>query len=245
MIRIATPLALLALTAPAFAQDPPDDMPPLDDDAPEEPAAYDEPPPVARTTSEPVDVPPPPPMQVQTEAPGTGRPDGFSIGIGLGYDLPADLQAPNRTSVRFRLANGVTVEPFAALAFSVQSQDDGVVDTSTNTLGLELGADVRLPKRVRGPVDLVLVGGGGLGLDSTNPEGDDNNTSTFFVELHWGLGLEYWFKDRWVMSLTATNPFLSSSRTTQEGNPQDMTSSTTNIGAIWEPNVVAMFHLFL
>jgi hypothetical protein len=148
--------------------------------------------------------------------------------------------------VRFRLPSGLTVEPFAALALGSQTQEAGGVEASTSSLGFEVGADVRLPNRVRGPVDLVLVGGAGLGTTSTNPDGDDNDSSTFFLDVHWGLGLDFWFRSHWCLSLTATNPLLVYQQSNQEGGGiGDTTSSRFDVGAIWEPNVVAALHLFL
>ena len=47
--------------------------------------------------------PQPPPMVVAPQPqPSTDRirPDGFSIGIGFGYQFPTSLQTPNTTSVR-------------------------------------------------------------------------------------------------------------------------------------------------
>jgi hypothetical protein len=71
------------------------------------------PPPIA-----PVSPPIPPPRSGLDEAPpptglepgpAPARPDGFSVGIGLGYDLPSDLQLLDTASVRFRLRSGLTL----------------------------------------------------------------------------------------------------------------------------------------
>ena len=234
MIRLVTPLTLVALAAPAFAQVPSDD--PIEDEGmmpevPDEPPVREQP----RTT----DVPPPPPMQLAPPPPD--RPEGSAIGIGLGYDLPADVQVPNRTSVRFRLASGMTIEPFAGAAIDIVSQDAGA--NSTN-LGFEVGADLRFPRQLKGKMDFVMIGGGGIGLSVNNPEGPDNNTSTFFLDLHWGIGIDLWLRPTWCLILSATNPALSVQTQSMENPLGDTSTTTTQVGAIFEPNVIAMLHLF-
>jgi len=240
MNRTATfALALLAIAAPAAAQPAPGDTTPPPADQPVEPT----PPPAEPVTATVAPAPAAESPRV-VEEPVSGRPDGFSVGLGLGYDLPADLQQPNITSVRFRLASGLTLEPFAALAYTKSSADDGTVETSTSTTGFEVGADVRLPQRIRGPVDLVVVAGGALGITQTNPDGDNNDRGTLFADAHWGLGLEYWVRPQWVISLTGTNPLLLYQKQKQETPAGDTTTSQTTVGLIWEPDVVAMLHLF-
>ncbi len=237
MIRLVTPLTLVALAAPAFAQVPPDDtveeegvMP----EVPDEPPVREEP-----RSPRSMDVPPPPPMQLAPPPPT--RPEGSAVGIGLGYDLPADVQVPNRTSVRFRLASGMTVEPFAGAAIDIVSQDAG--PNSTN-LGFEVGADLRFPRQLKGPMDFVLIGGGGIGLSVNNPEGPDNNQSTFFLDLHWGIGIDLWLRPTWCLSLSATNPAVTLQTVSQQMTTGDESTTTASIGAIFEPNVIAMLHLF-
>lgn len=239
MIRLVTPLTLVALAAPAFAQVPPDDVEPAEQPAPT-PVVVQPPPPQPRPV---VDVPPPPPMQTETEVRPT-RPEGRAIGIGFGWDLPTDVQAPNRTSVRFRFDSGLTVEPFVGVAFTSINTDNGTTDSKTTNFGFEVGADLRFPRQIKGPMDFVLIGGGGIGLDNTNPEGSDNNSSTFFLDLHWGLGIDLWVRPTWVLSFTATNPAISVQTQSMENPLGDMSTTTTSVGAIFEPNVVAMMHLF-
>jgi len=242
-------LVLFLAAAPAAAQPGgwPPPPPPVDDTA-TEPTTTDttpepEPAPVVAPTPAPEPAPAPPPPAAE---PVADRPTELSVGIGLGYDLPADLQQPNTTSVRFRLPSGVTVEPFAAVVLSSQKTEVGGADATTSIFGFEVGTDVRLPYRVRGPVDLVLIGGAGLGTSSTNPEGSGNDSSAFFVDLHWGLGLEYWIRSHWTISLNATNPLLRYTKQTQEDpTTGDQTTSRLDIGAVWEPDVVASVHLFL
>jgi hypothetical protein len=190
----------------------------------------------------------PQPMQPAMDAPAGPRPDGFSVGIGLGYDLPTTLQQPNITSVRVRLATGLTFEPLLAIGTSATSQDDGNGMTVTNRqTEISAAVNVRVPRKVHDRVDLVLVGAAGLGITNTNPEGDNNDTSTRALALSWGLGLDYWVGHHWAISLTGTNPLISYQWTSQQTptGTSDPSQSTTSIGLIWNPNVTLMVHLFL
>jgi hypothetical protein len=205
---------------------PPDDVPP----PPEDPPAPPPPPPPA----------PPPPVA----EPVGGRPDGYAVGVGIGYDFPADLQGPNEAGVRFRLASGLTIEPRARLSVGGQSNEVGGIESSVGETELLLFCDVRLPVRTRGKADFLAVVGGGLGFAESSPDGDDNNTRTITFDVHWGLGVEYWLSPHWVISLTGTNPAFTRSSTTQEQPGDDSSTSRYEFGAIFAPNVVGMVHLF-
>jgi len=243
---VLAPLLLLA-AAPAAAQplpgDPigdPDEPPP----PPEEPVE-----PEPRVVEPPPPAPEPAPVPPTAEAPvadATGRPDGFSIGIGLGWDLPADLQAPNTTSVRFRLVSGLTFEPVVVIAREGSSVDSDLGDSDSSELGVAFAGNVRIPRQLHGKVDLIFLGGAGVGFSSSDPDGTDNNSTSFLLEAHWGLGLEYWIRSQWCLSLTASNPLVSFERDSQETGPgMETTTSSNTIGLVFAPNVVAMVHLFL
>jgi len=187
-------------------------------------------------------VPPPPPAAVE---PVERRPTGFAIGIGLGYDLPTDIQQPNVTSVRFRLGSGLTIEPRVVIGFSTQKVPNGAGTDTTKSTEIGAAADVRYPHQIHGPVDLVLVGGAGFDRSSTNPPGS-GSSSTLAFDLSWGLGLEYWFSPHWSISATAENPIVVLSSTTDDnGTGMTQTTSTTTLSAEWSPNVLAFVHLYL
>ena len=171
------------------------------------------------------------------------RPDGYSIGVGFGYTFPADLQAPNTTSVRFRLKSGFTLEPVAVLAANGSSSSPG--DSSSSAFELTVGGLGRWPVASHGRVDLVLLGGAAFTFNTNNPDGDDNDTTQFGVTMSWGLAVEYWFGRQFTMSLNALNPVATLTKTTTEqafGDDQ----STTNwaVGAVFDPTVMMMLHLF-
>lgn len=244
MKRFAIVFALLALASPAGAQDPLDE-PPADLEEPEPPEPPEEPEPPPRVL-EPVSATPSTPPVAESPASTAGRPDGFSIGIGLGWDLPADLQAPNVTGVRFRLASGLTLEPIVVIARDGTSVEGDFGDSDSSDFGMLFSANLRMPRQIHGKVDLVLLGGAAAGFVSSNPDGDDNTSSSLLLGLNWGLGLEYWVRSQWCLSLTATNPFIAYERENDELGPGMETTTTTNsIGVVFAPNVVLMAHLFL
>jgi hypothetical protein len=199
----------------------------------------------AGTTSEvapPVYATVPPPPAASVQAPAPKRPEAFAVGIGIGYDFPTDLQQPNITGVRFRLPSGLTFEPRVIFGFSTFKAGS----SSTKSLELGLGTDVRFPRKLHGPVDLIFIGGAGIDRTSSNPPGSDNSTSSFAIDLHYGLGLEYWFSQHFSISATAENPVLTLlSTTTDTGPGTSDTTSTTTIAAEWAPNVFVFGHLYL
>lgn len=248
-LSCALALALAAIASPAFAQTDPFGQPVEPAPPPEpEPAPPPEPPPPAR----PVPVAPAPIAPVDAEpdveaAPASRRPTDLSIGIGAGYELPADLQAPNRTSVRFRLPSGLTFEPIFALARAGNSVDAGGPDVESSSFGLALATDARLPMRMNDRVDLILIAGGGIAYTTTDPDGDDNDSATTIFDVHWGLGLEFWINRHWSLSFNATNPLLQYVVEVTDTGPADpeITETSSELGLVWVPEVAFMIHLYL
>jgi hypothetical protein len=236
-----------AAAAQPFDQPPPDDGgdPPVDTwQPPEEPPPPQPPPPPAR---EPAPAPAPTPAPTPAADPSGTRPPAYAVGIGLGYRLPADLQAPNTTSVRFRLASGLTLEPLVTAGRTSSTSDDGVMEETDTISELDLALFARFPLRSRGRVDFVLVGALGFGVTTTNPEGPDNDTRTQGFGAAWGIGLDYWFGPHWQLSFTATNPLLSMVKSTREiatVPPMEVTDSTTTFGVVFDPDVMLMLHLY-
>lgn len=96
---------------------------------------------------------PAPPPPVVLGPPVAPRPSGLAIGIGVGYTFPTSLQTPNVTSVRLRLASGLTIEPTVVFAATSIHMPVG-----SNTQGeLTLGSLVRYPLRARGAMTGGLV----------------------------------------------------------------------------------------
>ena len=175
----------------------------------------------------------------------SSRPDGFTVGMGAGWDIPTDIQNVNTASVRFRLANGLTIEPRVDLSVTSDKDDFGMITQEDGTSSFALEAIARWPMMGRGPVDFLALGGAVIDVFSTDPDGDDNNTTTTSLGLIYGLSVEYWWGPRWVFSFSATNPVFGRTKISREVAMADDTSSTTSgFGAIWDPDIIAMFHLF-
>lgn len=232
-------LFCVATTGVAFAQPTPpggdpttpaEPMPPQPDPPPQPP-----PPPPAPT---------PVPTPVEPAAPSAMRPEGFSIGIGAGYLLPDSLETPNITSVRFRLESGMTVEPVVVLSQLATTVDTG--DESTNTRrDLRLGALVRKPMVSRGRYDFEGLGAVFVGASLNSPDVDDADSSETSIALAYGLSVSTWINAHWQISFSALNPIASYTRSRQEMGPDAVrVDSNLAIGAIFDPTVTAMVHLY-
>lgn len=250
---VLVPLGLLG-AAPVAAQPilPPVDSPQPTRTLPEDP----EDPPGLGAGEAPQPEPPPPepvvmapaqtPAPTATQEPPSVRPTAFAIALGLGYVIPSDLAQPNVTSARLRLPSGLTFEPRVTLGHESQVEDDGSLSVESATNAVELGVMVRFPLRSHGRADLSLVGGGSLSLTTINPDGDDNNTQINALGVSWGVALDYWVTQHWNVSFTAMNPVLITSKTTREQGPGlEEASSRTTFGAIFDPTLAVMLHLYL
>lgn len=203
----------------------------------------------------PVPDPAPPPTPAPAPAPAapmhpdeptadTGRPAGLAIGIGVGYVFPTSLQTPNTTSARLRLSSGLTFEP--QLVFAVTSTD---VDTGTTMTTKQnevtLGSLVRYPLRAGRKIDLELVGSASASNRVVDPEGNSNNRTTTTLGLGYGVALAYWLSPHWNLSITASNPLLSYTRTRQEAAGDIVTvNKSTTVGLVFDPQVALMIHLY-
>jgi hypothetical protein len=195
---------------------------------------------------------PPPPATGPTgptapEAPATtdtARPTELAFGIGLGYLLPTSLQTPNITSVRVRLASGLTFEPQLVIANISDRVDTGATMTNKQT-ELAIATVARYPLRVHRKVDLELLGNAGISTRLINPAGDNNDRTITTLDVGYGVGLGYWFTPHWNLSLSASNPLLTYARTRQEMTADNVTvTSSTTIGLVFAPEVTLMIHLF-
>jgi hypothetical protein len=200
------------------------------------------------------DPPPPPPVKaggfVETAptpmiAPvDDNRPEGFSIGIGFGYVLPNSLETPNVTSARFRLASGLTFEPVIRFQQSSVEIDVGTSSKNKETT-IEVGSLVRYPLKRRRSVDLVLLGGLFVENVATKPDTDDMDTSTTRFEARYGMAVEFWVSQHWQISMSALNTIFRTERVSEEQGPSTETVTTTStFGAIYDPVISAMVHLY-
>lgn len=245
MRSVIPALALLAVAAGPAAAQPAPPPPPAEPTPFAGPGEQPPAPPVAPATAPaPAPAPMQPPEPPPSPAADAHRPSGLSIGIGLGYDLPTSLQTPNITSVRVRLASGLTLEPRLTLAKSSVTVDTGPSTTSSAS-ELGIGALARYPLSRRGRVDLELLGGLDVNQQNTTPEGEDQDVSITTLTASYGLAVGAWLTPHWQVSISALNPIVTSTRRDEELGPGTSTVTTnTTYGLIFEPNVLFMLHLY-
>ncbi|MBX3156313.1 MAG: hypothetical protein KF773_09970 [Deltaproteobacteria bacterium] len=258
MRPIVCVLALCAGTATALAQAP---MPP----APQPPPGTGETPP--GDGDAPVDnggsatpVPQPPhthhhhhedppvpraePPAMQAPAGDPHRPSEFSIGIGVGYQLPTSLDTPNLTSVRFRLPSGLTFEPQLILASASRTVDTGMPITDEVT-ELGIGAVVRYPVVKRRRVDLEVLGALNIDQLETTPSSPDTGVRITTTKVSYGLAVSMWLARHWQISFTANNALVNSVKNRQEMGVGTVTVTTnTTYGLVFDPQVQMMIHLW-
>lgn len=241
-MRLSTPLAiaLLGLCRLAAAQgEPPAPAPAEPPVAPEPPAPPAPPAPAPAP-------PAPPPVIHQDAAPGEERPEGTAFGIGIGYALPTSLETPNTASLRLRFASGLTLEPRVSLANTSQTMKDTTgMSTTDSTSELLLEGALRKAFIRRGRYEFEGIGGARIDVTKQDPQGDDNTRTTSEIALFWGIGVGAWITAHWQFTFSIENPLISYTSTKQETAPgMSTTNSTTNIGVVFNPNVVMMIHLY-
>ncbi|HTL33308.1 MAG TPA: hypothetical protein VL326_09295 [Kofleriaceae bacterium] len=198
-----------------------------------------------------VTTPPPPVVTSPTPAPSTApetagpRPDGLSLGLGIGYTLPTSLETPNTTSFRLRLAGGLTLEP----AFRISNESDTAETAGAEATNKETVFSVfvmgRLPLIQRGKADFEGLAKVGFTNDKDNPDGDFNTTTTNIFGIGWGLAVGYWFSPHWQLSFNVTNDLIDyTSKKTQAGPGMSTKQTSTEIGLIFNPAVFFMLHLY-
>lgn len=245
MKRFATWLALglFAISTPAWAQ------------------AFGEeeetPPPEPTPAPEPDDTsvaPAPAPVMAPSAAPAgeVSRPTAKSFAVGFGWVWPGqDIDIPNTVSARFILSPGLTIEPSVTLALTGgNSELDGDNVEERSGFDFLVGGLARLTAGSRYKVDFQLLASVELGYSSetVNPAGSDNTDeqSALGFAAGWGLGVVYFPKPHWSLSLDAMNPLLIYTTTALNppGDNNTLTSSDYLFGAIWDPNARVMFHVY-
>jgi len=235
-----TILAVCALAGTALAQ-PADPPPPV-----EQPTAPVEQPPQPPPPPQPPLRVVEPPAAAPEEVPALVRPVGFSLAIGLGYRLPTSLTTPNITSVRFRFAGGVTLEPTLVLASTQHVVDNGEAQTRAAS---EVGAAalLRFPVMSKKRTDVEILGG--LGFDYLGEDPDDDNTddvtTTTTISGRYGVAIGYWISPHLQVSMSATNSLFSFAKKREEmGIGSVLVTNDLSFGLIFDPTVAFMIHLY-
>ena len=201
------------------------------------------PPPVVQP--QPPPQPQPMPMQPASTEPSSARPEGMALALGLGYQLPTSLETPNITSMRLRLSSGFTIEPAFAIANeSTTTEMMGVEANDKHTI-FSLFALGRLPLISRGKADFEGLARLGFSNDKDNPDGDFNTTTINRFAVGWGMAVGWWFSPHWQFTMNVTNDLIAYSSTKKQTGPGvSTTTSTTEIGLIFTPQVFMMLHLY-
>lgn len=239
IVLLSSPgVALAQLPGDDTATDPPPPPPPPPD--PEPPP----PPPTTTSSIAPAVDPEPEPEPMASTRPI--RPESYSVAVGLGWDFPADIQAPDVTSVRFRHPSGLTAEPMLELSKATSKVEDPLPpDTEVSSATMQFSLLGRLPIMHNGKVDLELAGGFGYGRTNVDPDGPDNDTITTSFGISYGLAVCYWFSPHLQLSATGMNPIFSTSTESEENGPgMEITTTSSGFGLVFEPNVFVMLHLY-
>jgi hypothetical protein len=183
----------------------------------------------------------------------TYRPTGKSLGIGAGWVFPQTLGTPNIISARFRMEDGLTLEPNVqidvASGSSKVSGGGASAKGSSSAMNLIVGAAIRKPMYSRSQVDIVGIINPFISItsSSTKPAGGTKvATSTFGLGTGWGVGVEYWPKSQWSISFNALNPLLNIGSTSTKDDAAATTTSATNVfvGADFNPTVQLLTHIY-
>jgi len=200
--------------------------------------------------------------------------DQFAIGLGAGWVFPSEILTPNTASARFLFPGSVTIEPFVSIGSLhqetvsvVESPEPGVSsdnEATSRNLTFGGGTAVRVPVMRRGNLDLQVLGNLSaihtIGLPDDDAAAVTSSDATS-VGLGYGLGIEWFFLPNMAFSADALNPLLSLNRSattttrdvtfideageTQTGTQTSSDSSLGfSVGAIWQPSVRAMVHLY-
>jgi Outer membrane protein beta-barrel domain len=240
-------LALIAAGGVASAQPgpPPQPQPPPMDTTTTTTTTVTEPALPPQPEPQPMAQPQPQPT-VQMEVQEDVRPVGISVALGIGYSTPMALDMPNISTLRLRLASGLTFEPALRISNTSSDQEAGGLEESDKLTQFGLGALMRLPIVTHNKVDLEFLGTAGFANSKSNPEGDYNATTSTSLSLGYGVGIAYWINRHWNFTMSVTNPLVEYRTTKVQAGVPGMTakSSDTTIGIIFVPDVFMMFHLY-
>ena len=189
---------------------------------------------------------PPPLVGAPIASAETGeRPTELAVGIGVGYTFPTPLDMVNTVSARLRLPSGITLEPRVIVENSSASASTmGISAPDRSAQRFRAAMVLRVPLVKHGKFDFELLGE--VDLDSiktpnmTTPDTDSDRVTA--LALGWGIAVGWWLSPHFEISTSATNPLVQFTRSTTTAN--DTTSSTTDLGLIFDPRVSVMIHVY-
>jgi len=184
-------------------------------------------------------------------APAVERPEGPTVGVGVGSSLEPWLTPEaamavhiDRGGLRLRLTDRLTVAPgFVHSRWERSADEGGLGDRSLALKQQELQASVRWVAGSRGPMDLVLLGGGDLGRSVTSVEDSSarpGRSGQSWLGLRTGLGIEAFVRPQWSVGLDAEMQVFNADRS--ETPARSERSSTLRLG--WAPGVSASTYLY-
>ncbi|HVV83777.1 MAG TPA: hypothetical protein VHE35_11965 [Kofleriaceae bacterium] len=175
------------------------------------------------------------------------RPTGTSLGLGIGWSVPAQALSPDLVGVRLRTAGGLVLEPVVSITHDRSTTDDGTTRTADVLDAVDLALVVREPVARRGRVELSVLAAADLRRTVSDPDGDDNSQTDSTWSVGYGLALDYWPGRHWDLSLDATNPIYTSTSATRDNGTgvPPVSTDETRLGLVFDPTVTVMIHLFL
>ena len=188
------------------------------------------------------------PVQTGQEPAGDdSRPAGLAIGLGIGFASPMALDMPNISTLRLRLASGLTFEPAIRISNTSSSMQPATGSDSTDKISsFGVAVLLRLPLVSHGKFDLEGLGSLGFSTTKSNPDGDYNATTNNNFDLGYGVAVSNWLSPHWNLSFSITNPLVDYRQTKVQPGVPNMTnkSSDTTLGIIFTPEVFMMIHMY-
>jgi len=184
----------------------------------------------------------PPPM---ADPSGYRPDDAIVFGIGAGYVVPGPLDMLTTYSVRVRFMSGIILEPRVILGNNSQSTDDGNGNsTSVSSTTLAAGVALHAPLIKRGKFDFEILGLGGFRTVSSPLQGgaDGDTQRATDLTLGYGIGVAWWISPHFQLSTAATNTLVSFTRNSNSVN--DATTSSKDLGLVFDPQVTVMLHIY-
>ena len=90
-----------------------------------------------------------------------------------------------------------------------------------------------------------MSGGAFVENVSTKPDAMDMDKTTTTFDLRYGMAVEFWVSQHWQISMSALNTIFRTERVSEEQGPATETVTTTStFGAIYDPVISAMVHLY-